>query len=87
MAWQGIGDRSLPREALGRAPEVKRELKEAEANVKIKNNQVTPRNEQRTRASSVRGRTLRQMPARQGNSVVCETLSRADGEAVEIRVL
>ena len=74
MAWQGIGGRSLPKEALGRAPEVKRELKEAENNVQIKDNHVTPRNEQRTRAASVKGRTLRQMPVRQGNSVVCETI-------------
>ena len=62
-------------------------LKDTETDLQIKDNQVEPRGEQCTRAASVRGRTLRQMPATQGNSAVCEPISRADGESGEIRIL
>ena len=58
---------------------MKRALKQTKAN--------EPGSEQRIRAASVGGRTLRQIPARQGNPVRCQTISKADGEAAVIRIL
>ena len=55
--------------------------------MQIKDNQFKPGSEQRIRAASVGGKTLKQIPARQRKPEKCQSISIADGEAAVIQIL
>ena len=54
-------------------------LKQAKYNVQIEANQFSPGRKQCIPDMKKGGKTLKQIPARQGNRVRCQTFSRGDG--------